>query len=162
MLTPSPLRPLPDLISTRGSEHGRQNWKFPQRPNKNQNRLLNTTTWTTTTTKRSWWQETKKKTKLCFKPVSNWELLWGSVTFCVGFFIFVGFLFLSVSVPQTEQTMLFFFLRVSGRFSVSTTTPPTARNGGHKFALPYTQTKTSFKDFYRENIWNFFFGIIFH
>lgn len=25
------------------------------------------------------------------------------------FFIFVGFLFLSVSVPQTEQTMLFFF-----------------------------------------------------
>lgn len=52
---------LPDLISTWGAEHGRQNWKFPQRPNKNQNRLLNTTTTTPTTTKRSWWQETKKK-----------------------------------------------------------------------------------------------------
>lgn len=151
---------LPDLISTRGSEHGRQNWKFPQRPNKNQNRLLNTTARTTTTTKRSWWQEKKKN---CFKPVSNWELLWGSVTFCVGFLFLLVFCFCQFRYHKPNKRCCFFFLRVSGRFSVSTTTtPPTARNGGHKFALPYTQTKTSFKDFYRENIWNFFFGIIFH
>lgn len=106
---------------------------------------------------------TRNEKKLCFKPVSNWELLWGSVTFCVGFFLFLlVFCFCQFRYHKPNKRCCFFFLRVSGRFSVSTTTtPPTARNGGHKFALPYTQTKTSFKDFYRENIWNFFFGIIF-
>lgn len=104
----------------------------------------------------------RKKTKLCFKPVSNWELLWGSVTFCVGFLFLLVFCFCQFRYHKPNKRCCFFFLRVSGRFSVSTTTtPPTARNGGHKFALPYTQTKTSFKDFYRENIWNFFFGNFF-
>lgn len=161
MLTPSPLRPLYPIWlvhgeqsmadKTENSHSGQTKTKIAYSTRRRQQQ------------RKDHDDKKRKKTKLCFKPVSNWELLWGSVTFCVGIFIFVGFLFLSVSVPQTEQTMLFFFLlRVSGRFSVSTTTPPTARNGGHKFALPYTQTKTSFKDFYLENIWNFFFGIIFH